>query len=302
MSFAWQSLIERATGTRPLVMAHRGASDELPENTRAAFERALAQGADILETDLRFTRDNVLILMHDPTVDRTTDGEGAVAELTLAEIKRMRAQPSPPTPLPVGEGSNSEGASPSPSGRGAGDMWSRNTREAGVSRLRRDDTSGGESAIPTLDELLELTQAHQTPLALELKDDRFLDARGAELLVEQLARRNALERVVLVSFKSELLQSCKRVAPKIPIGMITLKNPLPTYSTELLGPFYPLLYLNPLYIYWAKRLRKIVCPLDPSPEPRLRYYLRLGAPVIMTNHPAQTIAALNTIGNRETGR
>lgn len=271
-------------------MAHRGASDELPENTLAAFERALAQGADILETDVRFTRDNFLVLMHDPTVDRTMEGRGGVADLTLAELKRMRPLPSPPAPLPMGEGSKSGSVFPSPGGRG--------DRGEGAIPSPGGRGGRGEGSIPTLDELLELTQERQTPLALELKDNRFLDARGAELLVEQLAQRNALERIVLVSFNLERLQSCRRVAPTIPIGMITLKNPFPTDATELLGPFYPLLYLNPLYIYWAKRLGKIVCPLDPSPEPRLRFYLRLGASVIMTNHPARTIAALSTIVSR----
>src|SRR5947209_6278476 len=76
---------------RPYVLAHRGASAYAPENTLAAFERAIAMRADGIETDVRATRDGVLVLVHDERVDRTTDGEGRVHELSLAELQRMDA-------------------------------------------------------------------------------------------------------------------------------------------------------------------------------------------------------------------
>jgi glycerophosphoryl diester phosphodiesterase len=66
-----------------------------PENTIAAYEKAVAAGADFVEIDVRTTRDGALVLMHDGTVDRTTDGTGAVAELTLREVRRLR--PAVPT-------------------------------------------------------------------------------------------------------------------------------------------------------------------------------------------------------------
>src|SRR5438876_10263953 len=93
-SLTWHSLLQHRRGAPPLLMAHRGSSDELPENTIAAFQRALEQGADVLETDIRFTRDNQIILMHDATLERTTNGRGVAAEMTLAEIKQSRAQRS----------------------------------------------------------------------------------------------------------------------------------------------------------------------------------------------------------------
>lgn len=76
---------------RPLVMAHRGGAGLWPENTMHAFERALAMKVDVLETDLRATSDNHLVLIHDSTVDRTTDGRGAVSSFTLEELKRLDA-------------------------------------------------------------------------------------------------------------------------------------------------------------------------------------------------------------------
>ncbi len=76
---------------RPLIMAHRGGAGLWPENTIYAFESALALGADILETEIRGTADGVLVLLHDSSVDRTTNGTGLTNSLTLAELKTLDA-------------------------------------------------------------------------------------------------------------------------------------------------------------------------------------------------------------------
>jgi glycerophosphoryl diester phosphodiesterase len=73
-----------------MVVAHRGASVEQPENTIEAFEAAIAAGADAVEFDVRMTADGVAVVMHDPDVSRTTDGTGLVPELTLSDIRRLR--------------------------------------------------------------------------------------------------------------------------------------------------------------------------------------------------------------------
>lgn len=75
----------------PLVFAHQGGENIRPSNTMEAFRHAVELGADVLDTDMHLTKDGVLILMHDQTVDRTTDGTGAIRDLTLAEIKRLDA-------------------------------------------------------------------------------------------------------------------------------------------------------------------------------------------------------------------
>jgi glycerophosphoryl diester phosphodiesterase len=74
-----------------LNIAHRGASGRFPENTLAAFGAAIKAGAEMCELDVQLTRDKALAVIHDATVDRTTNGRGAVAELTIAEIKRLDA-------------------------------------------------------------------------------------------------------------------------------------------------------------------------------------------------------------------
>lgn len=73
----------------PLVIAHRGASADFAEHTRAAYLHALAVGADGLECDVRLTRDRELVCWHDPTVDRCSDGAGPVHDQTLAQLRRL---------------------------------------------------------------------------------------------------------------------------------------------------------------------------------------------------------------------
>lgn len=73
------------------ICAYRGASNTHPENTLAAFREAIRLGAHMIEMDVSFTKDRQLVLMHDATVDRTTNGSGSVANLTLEEIKRLDA-------------------------------------------------------------------------------------------------------------------------------------------------------------------------------------------------------------------
>lgn len=90
-----------------LVSGHRGDRIHGLENTMTAFRMAVEAGVDMIETDVRMTRDGHLVLMHDESVDRTTDGSGRVCELTLEEIRQLNAavlsngqySPEPPATL-----------------------------------------------------------------------------------------------------------------------------------------------------------------------------------------------------------
>ena len=73
------------------IIAHRGASGHAPENTLAAFERAVQLGAGFIETDLHLTRDAQFVAIHDATLERTTNGRGAVRDFTLRELRRLDA-------------------------------------------------------------------------------------------------------------------------------------------------------------------------------------------------------------------
>jgi glycerophosphoryl diester phosphodiesterase len=74
-----------------LVIAHRGASGHAPENTLSAFKKAVALGATFIETDLQLSRDARFVAIHDATLNRTTNGQGAVHDMALAELRRLDA-------------------------------------------------------------------------------------------------------------------------------------------------------------------------------------------------------------------
>jgi glycerophosphoryl diester phosphodiesterase len=76
---------------KPWIIAHRGASGYAPENTLAAFQRAVELGAPFIETDLHLTRDARFVAIHDKTLQRTTNGQGAVGNFTLAELRQLDA-------------------------------------------------------------------------------------------------------------------------------------------------------------------------------------------------------------------
>lgn len=84
-----QQLYERPD--RPVVTAHRGFSGQYPENTLLAFRKAVEMGVDIVEFDVRESADRELVVIHDSTVDRTTDGTGPVAQYKLEELRDLNA-------------------------------------------------------------------------------------------------------------------------------------------------------------------------------------------------------------------
>jgi glycerophosphoryl diester phosphodiesterase len=115
------------------IIAHRGGMGIGPENTIETFKRSLAVGADTLEMDVRMTKDGRLVVIHDASVDRTTDGTGAVRDLNLAEIKKLDAGNRRPQEGP--------------------DFRAPNRR----------------IGVPTVEEVLEAFP--ETPLVMEIKDD-----------------------------------------------------------------------------------------------------------------------------------
>jgi glycerophosphoryl diester phosphodiesterase len=77
--------------SRPLVIAHRGHSIDIPENTLEAYRRAIELGAEMIECDVNMTRDGELVMIHDWTLDRTTTATGRVQDVGLAEIQELDA-------------------------------------------------------------------------------------------------------------------------------------------------------------------------------------------------------------------
>ncbi len=232
---------------KPYVMAHRGNQVACPENTLAAFRRALADGADIIETDLHVTADGVFVCIHDGTVDRTTDGTGAVADMTLAQIKALSASYGRP--------------------------------------------AFAAERVPILAELCEIVP-DDVALALELKTDRFLEPEVCRRLVAELERFGLRERSVVLSFHMARVHAVRAVAPDVPAGFITATNPWPPANAELLGPLWPLLFLNLFYVAIGHHRGQLVAPLDPTPDRRLWFYRLLRCDAVLSNDPGATRRAL----------
>jgi glycerophosphoryl diester phosphodiesterase len=84
-------MVELTRADRPVVVAHRGASGRMPENTFPSFELAVESKADMIELDVHPCKTGELVVMHDETVDRTTDGSGMIVEKPLEEIRKLNA-------------------------------------------------------------------------------------------------------------------------------------------------------------------------------------------------------------------
>ena len=158
-----------------LNIAHRGGLGLSPENTIVSFQRAIKEGADILELDIRSTSDSVLVLLHDETVDRTTNGKGKISELTLKEAKTLNA----------------------------GYRWTENDSLSFPFRTLN-------IKIPTFNEFL--TNFKDYKLNIEIKQhDNFI----AKKLCESIKENQIQDNVVIGSFNDEVLDEFRFHCPDV---------------------------------------------------------------------------------------
>ncbi|MDH4874643.1 glycerophosphodiester phosphodiesterase [Pseudomonas sp. BN515] len=162
-------------GDQPLVIAHRGGRGLWPENTLFAFERAAALKVDMLEMDVRRTRDGQLVVLHDARVDRTTNGDGKVADLTLAEAQALDA----------------------------GYRWS---ADGGESHPYR----GQGIRIPTFEEVLK-----HFPEQAKVVEIKVPDVGMEEQLCTLLDEHEQRERVLVGSFYERSLKRFREVCPGV---------------------------------------------------------------------------------------
>jgi glycerophosphoryl diester phosphodiesterase len=187
--------LARSILPRPLVYAHRGGAALRPENTLTAFDHGLALGADGLELDVHLSRDGVVVVHHDPTLERTTNARGAIRLKTAAELAgvdaghRFRGEDS--HSLPAEAGSHKEEGKEPPDefpyrGKGIG--------------------------VPTLREVLA---RYAVPLIIELKTPEAALARAT---VDELRAADAVGRVALGSFYSQGLHAARAYEPRLATG------------------------------------------------------------------------------------
>lgn len=180
--------------TRPQVVAHRGASDALAEHTLAAYRRALEEGADALECDVRLTADGHLVCVHDRRVERTSDGRGPVSTLELSDLDT----------LDFGS-------------------WKHPWRELDD---EAPDVDPETHRVLTLRSLLAAVAAHERPvwLAIETKHPTRYAGLVERRLVEQLRVTDVAVRVMSFSWLS--LRRVREWAPWLPTVFLMDRVPL----------------------------------------------------------------------------
>ncbi len=164
-------------------------------------------------------------------------------------------------------------------------------------RVHDDRGHGGREGVPRLHELLELAP-REVPVILELKDPAILEPRALARLLEALAPRARERRAGVICSSLRWLRRIKARAPGIITGHIAMHDPLGARDMDLLGPWWPLLRLNPGYVAAAHRRGQRVCPLDPQlhrPD-HLARWLALDVDAVLTNDPRRTRAAIESLG------
>jgi glycerophosphoryl diester phosphodiesterase len=192
---------------QPLNIAHQGGEDEFPSNTMYAFRSALKAGADMLELDVGVTKDGQVVVMHDTTLDRTTNGKGTIASHTLAQVEKL------------------DGAY----WFHAADDAYRHDRSSkaytfrGVATGKRKAPKGFTAAdfrVPTLKAVLKAFP--KVPINIEIKGRTKAEAveeyiKNAEVL-GALLKSSPRRDLIVVSFKQEAVNRFHKVAPKIPLA------------------------------------------------------------------------------------
>ena len=185
--------------SRPLVFAHRGGAALRPENTMVAFEHGLSLGADGVELDVHLSRDGVVVVHHDDTLERTTDAQGPIAALSADELARVDA----------GYWFTSGTSAPAPGHPFRG-------RHIGVPRLRS-----------------VLERHPHARFIIELKTP---EAELAHRAIDDIRAAGALDRVVLGSFHGPALDEARRYAPGIRTGAASEETRWALYRSRVHWP------------------------------------------------------------------
>lgn len=251
----------------PLVLAHRGGMGLWPENTLHAFRAALALGVDVLEIDVRRSADGRLVVFHDADLDRTTNGRGALAARTLAELSRLDAG-----------------------------------HDFSLDRGRTFPLRGRGLRIPALAEVFRELPGAQ--LSIELKE---ATRDGAETLCALVEHHQVGERVLVASFHQEPIDAFRARCPEVgtaatpgeawrlylasALGLRNLVRPpaAALFIFERLGPFQP---VTERFVSDAAALNLPVYVWGVDDDAAVRRLLDTGVAGIATDRPDRLLALL----------
>jgi glycerophosphoryl diester phosphodiesterase len=262
--------------TAPLVFAHRGSSAVLPEHTLAAYLRALDEGADGLECDVRLTRDGHLVCVHDRRLDRTSNGRGRVSAYTLAELDQLDFG-SWHTGAPADDAANDVPADPS------------------------------RTRLLTLDALLRtvLDAGRRVELLIETKHPTRHGAHVERRLVAMLRRHGLTEPsaddrvgVTIMSFSPLAVRRIQELAPRLPTVLLLEVLPpwmrlgrLP-FGARIAGPGVNLLRARPQLVPALRAAGHRVYAWTVNEPADLDLVLERGVDGIITDRPALVLERL----------
>jgi glycerophosphoryl diester phosphodiesterase len=257
-------------GEHPFVVAHRGASADRPEHTRAAYELALQEGADGVECDVRLTRDGHLVCVHDRRVDRTSSGTGLVSDMTLAQLRELD--------------------------------WG-----AWHSTARAESRGRGDSGLLTLEDLLELVLDWNRPVKVFIETKHPV-RYGALVESKVLALLNRyglaspasadLSRAVVMSFSAAAVWRIRRAAPLLPTVLLGETSrylgggAATTVGATAVGPSIATLREHPELVDRAAAQGRAMYCWTVDHYEDVEFCRDIGVGWIATNHPGRTKAWL----------
>ncbi|MFJ3584414.1 glycerophosphodiester phosphodiesterase [Streptomyces sp. NPDC090127] len=259
------------------VVAHRGASEEAPEHTLAAYVKAIEYGADALECDVRLTADGHLVCVHDRRVNRTSNGRGAVSALELTDLAALD--------FGTWKGRDEAGESP-------------------------DWKDQGLTSVLTLERLLELVSdsGRRVELAIETKHPTRWAGQVEERLLHLLKRFGLAEPatpedspVRVMSFSARSLHRIAAAAPTLPTVSLSqfvtprLRDGRLPAGARIAGPSIRIVRHHPAVILRLQKAghRVHVWTVDDPEDVEL--CVRLGVDAIITNRPQQVLSQLGRL-------
>ena len=257
----------------PRVVAHRGDSEFYPENTLPAFLSAVELGVDVIETDVHLTKDGRIVIWHDPTLERNTDGEGALEIHTLKELKRL-------------------------------DAGYTFTKDGGKTYPFR----GKGIQLCTLSEALEACPDERFNIDLKSQEEDIV-----ERYIDVIRKHNAENRVCTASFHLNNLKKLRRLAPDLltsvstlevaPLVLKTKMHMLPAaFDRKIIFQVpvrqYGITIINKRFIDEMHRRDAVVMVWTINEEEEMERLYKLGVDTIMTDDPALLIKTAERLGIR----
>jgi glycerophosphoryl diester phosphodiesterase len=270
----------------PLIFAHRGARSVAPENTLPAFQKALDMGVDGIEMDVQLSRDGRLVVIHDFTLERTTNGHGKVRDHTADELTQLDAG-SHFSPAPV-----SDRRLQIADCKGSSQSAIQNPK----SEIRNPKWNVG---IPTLEQVLDLVGAG-CRLNIEIKTpDPAGGGQEVVLLVKVVQRRDLYDQVIVSSFNPIALIRMRRADPRMALGLLYSENQPIYLHRAWLRPLIQPTALHPhrtlidaSYMRWARGKGYAVNTWTVNEVEEARRLAGLGVDALISDVPERLLAAL----------